>query len=164
MAVPPLPLPWLQRPLLCWCILRSPTTSGVSPSAQVAALCLAAPALALHGVSLAPTPPVASRAAVSGLFMQQSSKPTGSLKGPAETKGDPNMANYGRLSDKLKDADIERRIEEEEIQKRENAVLLAREARARKVELLKTIPDAAKAGTVRRRPLPVGWATAGALT
>jgi len=115
---------------------------------KVAALCLAAPALALHGVSLAPTPPVASRAAVSGLFMQQSSKPTGSLKGPAETKGDPNMANYGRLSDKLKDADIERRIEEEEIQKRENAVLLAREARARKVELLKTIPDAAKAGTV----------------
>merc|ERR1719183_1431520 len=61
--------------------------------------------------------------------------------------GDPNF-NVARLSDKLKEADIERRLEEEEIMKRENAVQLAREMRQRKIALLRDIPDETKAGTV----------------
>ena len=60
----------------------------------------------------------------------------------------PENGNYGRLSDKLKEADIERRLEEEEIFKRENAALLKREARERKIMLLREIPDETKAGTV----------------
>ena len=61
---------------------------------------------------------------------------------------DGNKANFGRLTDKLKEADIERRLEQEEIFARENADRLAREARIRKIELMQNIPDGQKAGTV----------------
>merc|ERR1719201_3357380 len=61
---------------------------------------------------------------------------------------DPGAGNYRRLSDKLKEADVERRKDEEAIMKREQAVQLAREERARKVALLSQIPDETKAGTV----------------
>lgn len=61
---------------------------------------------------------------------------------------DGNQGNFGRLSDKLKEADIERRLEEEAIFARENAALIAREARQRKISLMTDIPDAQKAGTV----------------
>ena len=82
-----------------------------------------------------------SRAAVS---MQTG---TGPGLMPGTNDNDPG-ANYGRLSDKLKEADIERRLEEEEIYKRENAAQIAREAKERKIELLNAIPDATAAGTV----------------
>jgi len=68
--------------------------------------------------------------------------------GNLDNTNSPEAGNYGRLSDKLKVADVERRIEEEEIMKRENAVKLAREARERKIKLLQMIPDDTKAGTV----------------
>merc|ERR1719235_2435000 len=61
---------------------------------------------------------------------------------------DPAAGNYKRLSEKLKEADLERRLEEEEIQKRENAIEIAREARLRKIQLLQNIPDETPAGTV----------------
>ena len=61
---------------------------------------------------------------------------------------DGNQNNYRKLSDKLQEADIERRLELEEIEKRENAVQFAREARDRKIALLRDIPDDVKAGTV----------------
>ena len=61
---------------------------------------------------------------------------------------DGNQNNYRKLSDKLKEADVERRMEEEEINKRENAVMLKRQARDRKVALLQQIPDETRAGTV----------------
>jgi len=86
-----------------------------------------------------------SRASVS---MQMGDKPTNSLKGPSDNSADPGAANYGRLSDRLKTADIERRLEQEEIEKRENAAKLAREARERKIALLRDIPDTVEAGTV----------------
>lgn len=41
-------------------------------------------------------------------------------------KNDPNAGNYRQLSDALKDADIERRKEEDEIYARENAALIKR--------------------------------------
>ena len=39
----------------------------------------------------------------------------------SDNSNDPGAGNYGRLSDKLKEADVERRLEQEEIDKRENA-------------------------------------------
>merc|ERR1719163_2292341 len=65
-----------------------------------------------------------------------------------DNSADPGASNFGRLSDKLKEADIERRLEQEEIEKRENAAKYAREARERKIALLRDIPDDVKAGTV----------------
>ena len=70
------------------------------------------------------------------------------LDAPTDYSDSPEAGNYGRLSDKLKAADIERRLEEEEIYKRENAAQIAREARERKIMLLREIPDETKAGTV----------------
>merc|ERR1719310_1317476 len=61
---------------------------------------------------------------------------------------DPAAGNYKRLSEKLKEADLERRLEEEEIQKRENAAKLKREAKERKIALMQNIPDNTQAGTV----------------
>jgi len=65
-----------------------------------------------------------------------------------DNSGSGESGNYGRLTDKLKAGDIERRLLEEEIYARENAAQLAREARQRKIDLLKMIPDETKAGTV----------------
>jgi len=62
--------------------------------------------------------------------------------------GDPNAANYKRLSSALKDADIERRLEEEAIMAREQAVERARQERQRKIALLNDIPEETQAGTV----------------
>ena len=61
---------------------------------------------------------------------------------------DGNQGNYRRASDRLKEADVERRKEEEEIYARENAAKLAREAKERKIALMAQIPDNTAAGTV----------------
>merc|ERR1719478_761773 len=61
---------------------------------------------------------------------------------------DGNKGNFRRLTDKLAEADLERRMEEEAVTMREEALQRAREERARKVALLNEIPDATKAGTV----------------
>merc|ERR1719247_806927 len=98
-----------------------------------------APAVLGYGVSVQPRG--AGRAAVS---MQTGDGP-GLQWGGVDS--DPNF-NVARLSDKLKEADIERRLEEEEIYARENAAQLAREMRQRKIELLNLIPDDVQAGTV----------------
>jgi len=74
--------------------------------------------------------------------------PGAGLQATDDNSASPEAGNYGRLSDKLKEADIERRLEQEEIDKRENAARYAREARERKIELLQKIPDEMKAGTV----------------
>merc|ERR1712087_423164 len=70
------------------------------------------------------------------------------ITGPGDNSMDPGASNFRRLSDKLKEADVERRKEEEEVFARENAAQLAREAKERKIALLRDIPDQTKAGTV----------------
>merc|ERR1719454_2582377 len=85
-------------------------------------------------------------AARTAVAMQQGMSGPGLQAG--DNSMDPGAGNYGRLSDKLKAADVERRLEEEEIFKRENAAQIAREARERKIMLLREIPDETKAGTV----------------
>ena len=67
---------------------------------------------------------------------------------PGDNSADPGAGNYGRLSSKLEEADVERRLEQEAIEAREQAAERARAERARKVALLTDIPDATKAGTV----------------
>mmetsp|Transcript_6440 Transcript_6440/g.17494 ORF Transcript_6440/g.17494 Transcript_6440/m.17494 type:complete len:400 (+) Transcript_6440:53-1252(+) len=66
----------------------------------------------------------------------------------AAMAGDPNAANYRKLSDALKEADIERRKEEEEAM----AIMIAeqekRERRAKKIETMNAIPDDTPAGAV----------------
>ena len=110
-----------------------------SLEAMLAAACASAAVLGYAGPLYMPAG--VSRAAVS---MQTG---TGPGLMPGTNDNDPG-ANYGWLSDKLKEADIERRLEEEEIYKRENAAQIAREAKERKIELLNAIPDATAAGTV----------------
>uniref|UniRef100_A0A7S2IX56 AAA+ ATPase domain-containing protein n=1 Tax=Haptolina brevifila TaxID=156173 RepID=A0A7S2IX56_9EUKA len=61
---------------------------------------------------------------------------------------DGNQGNYRKLSDKLQEADIERRLEQEEIDKRENAAKMMREMRERRISLMQNIPDETPAGTV----------------
>jgi len=67
---------------------------------------------------------------------------------PGDNSLSPEAGNYGRLSDKLKEADLERRLENEAVEMREQAMQRAREERARKVALLRDIPDSTTAGTV----------------
>ena len=67
---------------------------------------------------------------------------------PGDNSLSPEAGNYGRLSDKLKIADVERRMETEAVAMREEAVQRAREERARKVQLLYDIPEETRAGTV----------------
>jgi len=103
---------------------------------------LAPSALALHyapGVA----PGSAARGAV--VRMQTGSGPT---LMPGDNSLDPGAGNFGRLSAKLQEADIERRLEQEEIEKRENAARLQKEMRERRIALLRDIPDETKAGTV----------------
>merc|ERR1719453_1516784 len=67
---------------------------------------------------------------------------------PGDNSLSPEAGNYGRLSDKLKEADVERRLEEEEIMKREHAALIKQQEKERKIMLLREIPDVTPAGTV----------------
>jgi len=77
---------------------------------------------------------------------------TSPFAGPSlEYKGgtDPNdEKNYGRLRDKLNEADTERRKAAEEADRRERAAEIAREERQRKIEYMNSMPDDQPAGTV----------------
>merc|ERR1719183_3050937 len=111
---------------------------------SLALAALAPTAFALHAGPVAVPKNAVSR--VSALSMQMPGE--ASIAGPGDMSSDPAAGNFRRLSDALKDADIERRLEQEEIEKRENAARLAREARERKIALMRDIPDETKAGTV----------------
>ena len=93
------------------------------------------------------SPGMAQRAAIRMQLDGASLMPGEGLR-PGDNSADPGASNFRRLSDKLKEADIERRMEEEEIEKRENAAKYAREQRERRIALLRDIPDEIQAGTV----------------
>merc|ERR1719253_1419319 len=57
-------------------------------------------------------------------------------------------ANYGRLRDKLNEADVERRKIEEAAEIRDRAAEIAREERLAKIAYMKDMPDSQPAGTV----------------
>jgi hypothetical protein len=60
---------------------------------------------------------------------------------------DPNSKNYGRLSDKLNEADTERRKDREAADQRERAHEIRREERQKKIDFMKNMPDSTPAGT-----------------
>ena len=57
-------------------------------------------------------------------------------------------ANYGRLRDKLNEADVERRKIEEAAELRDRAAEIAREERLAKIAYMRDMPDSQPAGTV----------------
>mmetsp|Transcript_20297 Transcript_20297/g.39495 ORF Transcript_20297/g.39495 Transcript_20297/m.39495 type:complete len:404 (-) Transcript_20297:607-1818(-) len=97
-----------------------------------------------YGLQVAPM----SASARGHVSVRMQAPGTNSIQGPGDYSLDPGAGNYGRLSDKLREADIERRLENDAIAAREEAAQRAREERARKVALLRDIPDYTQAGTV----------------
>jgi len=76
---------------------------------------------------------------------------TPAFGGPSlEYKGgdDPNNKNYGKLSDRLNEADIERRKAEDAARERERAAEIRREQRLKKIKYMNDMPDDQAAGTV----------------
>lgn len=60
---------------------------------------------------------------------------------------DPNNKNYSKLSQKLNEADIERRKIQEEAERRERAAEIRREERLAKIQYMRDMPDTQPAGT-----------------
>ena len=60
---------------------------------------------------------------------------------------DPNNKNYSKLSEKLNEADIERRKIQEEAERRERAAEIRREERLAKIQYMNDMPDSQPAGT-----------------
>lgn len=60
---------------------------------------------------------------------------------------DPNNKNYSKLSEKLNEADIERRKIAEEAERRERAAEIRREERLAKIQYMHDMPDSQPAGT-----------------
>ena len=60
---------------------------------------------------------------------------------------DPNNKNYSKLSQKLNEADIERRKIQEEAERRERAAEIRREERLAKIQYMHDMPDTQPAGT-----------------
>lgn len=60
---------------------------------------------------------------------------------------DPNSANYGKLRDRLQEADTERRKAAEEADARERAAEIRREERLKKIQYMQEMPDSQPAGT-----------------
>ena len=60
---------------------------------------------------------------------------------------DPNNKNYSKLSQKLNEADIERRKIQEEAERRERAAEIRREERLAKIQYMHDMPDNQPAGT-----------------
>ncbi|CAM9961859.1 unnamed protein product [Ascophyllum nodosum] len=77
---------------------------------------------------------------------------TGSGKGldynPDKFTDEKNKGNYRRLSDALKDADVEARRAAEEMDQKERASEIRREERARKIKFMKDMDDNTEVGTV----------------
>ena len=60
---------------------------------------------------------------------------------------DVNNKNYSKLSEKLNEADIERRKIQEEAERRERAAEIRREERLAKIQYMNDMPDSQPAGT-----------------
>ena len=74
--------------------------------------------------------------------------PFGNVKSLEYTGGDdPNSSNYGRLAEKLNEADIERRKIKDEADRRERAAEIRREERLAKIAYMNDMPDSQPAGT-----------------
>merc|ERR1719413_128901 len=89
-----------------------------------------------------------NRVCSTSLFSSPSANPFGGKSLDYKGGDDPNAANYGRLSDKLKEADTERRKDREAAEARERAAEIAREERLRKIAYMENMAEDTPAGTV----------------
>lgn len=64
------------------------------------------------------------------------------------SEGDPGAGNYGRLNDKLQEADTQRRKDRDAAEQRERAAEIRREERQKKIDYMTQMPDHQPAGTV----------------
>ncbi|CAM9570996.1 unnamed protein product [Sphacelaria rigidula] len=109
-----------------------------------------------NGVAAFRIPVMAPRQVVSTptrTSLAMSSTPaTGEGKGlqynPDKFKDEKNAGNYRKLSDALAAADLEARLMQEEAEKREKAVEMARAERMRKIKYMTDMDDAKEVGTV----------------
>jgi probable Rubsico expression protein CbbX len=95
------------------------------------------------------SPVPAGRAATQISMAGSNQNPFGNAASLEYTGGsDPNNKNYSKLSEKLNEADIERRKIAEEAERRERAAEIRREERLAKIQYMHDMPDSQPAGTV----------------
>jgi len=93
--------------------------------------------------------PASNLAASTQLYQNANQNPFGNAQSLEYTGGsDPNSSNYGKLAEKLNEADIERRKIADEADRRERAQEIRREERLAKIKYMNDMPDATPAGTV----------------
>jgi len=107
-------------------------------TAALTALCL------VSASAFTPTALTQSRASTQ-LFSSAFSGPSLQYVGGSDTANDKN---YGRLSEKLNEADIERRKAQDAADQRERAAEIRREERLAKIKYMEEMPDSTPAGTV----------------
>mmetsp|Transcript_24774 Transcript_24774/g.45541 ORF Transcript_24774/g.45541 Transcript_24774/m.45541 type:complete len:411 (-) Transcript_24774:253-1485(-) len=93
--------------------------------------------------------PASNLAASTQLYQNANQNPFGNAQSLEYTGGsDVNNSNYGKLAEKLNEADIERRKIADEADRRERAQEIRREERLAKIKYMNDMPDATPAGTV----------------
>jgi probable Rubsico expression protein CbbX len=119
-------------------------------SAALSVLFLASSASAFAPASPGGAPPPNRVVALAPLRMAGSNQnPFGNAVSLQYTGGtDANNKNYGKLAEKLNEADIERRKIQDEADRRERAAEIRREERQAKIQYMRQMPDSQPAGTV----------------
>jgi len=93
--------------------------------------------------------PAGNARAPTQLCAGSNQNPFGNSQSLQYTGGDdPNSSNYGKLAEKLNEADIERRKILDEADRRERAAEIRREERMAKIKYMTDMPDSQPAGTV----------------
>merc|ERR1719384_316987 len=92
--------------------------------------------------------PSSSSRASTAIFQEGNPSPFGGKSLEYTGGDDPNSGNYKRLSQKLQEADTERRKDREAAEARERAAEMCREERERKIAYMAAMPENQPAGTV----------------
>jgi len=111
-------------------------------SGAIAAICLAS------ATAFAPAPVSRPPTLLQNGANQNPFGNTESIQYSENAEEKDSGANYGRLRDKLNEADVDRRKIEEEAKNRERAAEMKREERLKKIAYMNDMPDATPAGTV----------------
>lgn len=105
--------------------------------------------LASSASAFAPAPPGGATAGLQLRMAGSNQNPFGNAVSLQYTGGtDANNKNYGKLAEKLNEADIERRKIQDEADRRERAAEIRREERQAKIQYMRQMPDSQPAGTV----------------
>ena len=93
--------------------------------------------------------PVPAGRASSPLYQNKNQNPFGTAESIQwdPNSGDTSTSGSGRLREKLNEADMERRMIQEEAERRERAAEIRREERLAKIQYMHDMPDTQPAGT-----------------